>query len=186
MAPRRIVAFGLRGALAYCCAVLVHGIVHALGSRSFQPDSPAHIAMTLIALALLAAIAAPLGLVGARAERRRRLALVRAVLGRPTPGRFIAGLFAQGLLALLLLASEGAELAPDRYVTALVWGLIALLFSSWLLAESTERIVALLVALVSAGGPKKLGLRSARSTRPSRTSEPYQLFVPNRPPPAAG
>ncbi|HYZ15044.1 MAG TPA: hypothetical protein VE591_01535, partial [Candidatus Acidoferrum sp.] len=81
MPPRRLVALGLRGALASCCAVLVHGVVHGLGSRSFLWDSPAHVAMMLAAAGFLTAIAVPLGLAGPARERRRRLALVRATLG---------------------------------------------------------------------------------------------------------
>lgn len=185
MPPRRIVALGLRGALAYCCAVLVHGVVHALGSRTFQPDSAAHIVMTLIAVALLAAIAVPLGLGSAPPERRRRLALVRAALGPPSLARFATDLVVQGVLALLLLVAEGASLAPDRLVIALAWGLLALLLSTSLLTKGGEHVIALLVALVAPARTRKTASRAAQRASYRRICEPYQLFVPNRPPPVA-
>ncbi len=186
MTPRRRAAFALRGALAFSCAVLVHGAVHAVGDRGFAWDSPAHAAMLAVALALLAGVAVPLGLVGPRRERRRRLALVRAALGPLTPRGAVVGALAQVGLAAALLGAEGAVLAPDRLALALASGLVALVCCTLLLAAGGERVVALLVAL-AATRPRSAAPRPLRR-RPAprlRASEPYRLFVPTRPPPLA-
>ncbi len=135
MLARRRAAFALRGALTFSCAVLVHGAVHAVGDRSFVWDSPAHGVMLAVALALLAGVAVPLGLVGPRRERRRRLALVRAA---PGPLERAAGspaaVAGQAVLAAALLAAEGAVARARPAALALASGLVALLCSTLLLA----------------------------------------------------
>jgi hypothetical protein len=184
MSPRRGAALGLWAALTFSAAVLVHGVVHAVGARTFVWDSPAHGVMLAAALALLAAVAAPLGLVGPASERRRRLALVRAALGPVTPGLAAFGLATQALLAALLLAAEGASLEPDRLALALLCGLIALLCSAFLFRAARDRVVGLLVALVAALTPAapRTALRRF-APRPLAATDRYRLFVPNRPPP---
>lgn len=184
MSPRRRAAFGLWAALTFSSAVLVHGVVHFAGARAFVWDSPAHVAMLLAAVGLLAAVAAPLGLVGPARERRRRIALVRAGLGPVTPGLAAFGLATQAVLAALLLVAENAALDPERLVTALLCGLAALLCSAFLFRATRDRVVALLTALartLAPAGPRAALRRSA--PRPVRATLPYRLFRPNRPPP---
>jgi hypothetical protein len=185
MSPRRRAAFGLWAALTFSSAVLVHGVIHAAGARAFVWDSPAHAVMLAAALGLLAAVAAPLGLVGPARERRRRLALVRAALGPVTPGVAAFGLATQAGLAGMLLAAEGASLEPDRLAQALLCGLIALICSAFLFRAARDRVVALLVALAAALAPAtpRAALRR-RTPRTAAATVPYRLFVPNRPPPA--
>jgi hypothetical protein len=186
MTPRRRAAFALRGALTFSCAVLVHGAVHAVGDRSFVWDSPAHGVMLALALALLAVVAVPLGLVGPRAERRRRLALVRAALGPASAGGLAAGIAGQAAIAAALLGAEGASLAPERLLPALLSGLLALLCTTLLLAAGGERVVALLVALATVSARSAAPVAARRRLAPRlRAAEPYRLFVPNRPPPLA-
>jgi hypothetical protein len=185
MSSRRRAALGLWAALTFSAAVLVHGVVHAVGARTFAWDSPAHGVMLLGALALLAAVAAPLGLVGPARERRRRLALVRAGLGPVTPHLALYGLLTQAGLAAALLAAENAALEPDRLALAVLCGLVALLCTGFLFRATRDRVVALLVALTEALAPA--GPRAAlrrRAVRPVRATLPYRLFRPNRPPPA--
>lgn len=185
MRPRRQAAFGLWAALAFSFAVLVHGAIHAAGSRTFVWDSPAHGIMLAAALVLLALVAGPLGLVGPRRERRRRLALVRAALGPPSWGFTAAGLALQAALAGLLLFAEGASLEPDRVVLALACGLIALLCSAFALRATQARVVAVLVALAAAtAAPVSRAARRAVAPRAAAATIRYNLFVPNRPPPA--
>jgi hypothetical protein len=185
MAPRRIVALGLRGALALCCAVLIHGVIHGLGSRSFLWDSPGHLAMMFAAGGLFAGIAIPLGLAGPARERRRRLALVQAALGPPGPRRFGADLLTQAALAVGLLAPEGMDIAPDRLAIALLGGLVAMLCSTILLKKGEKRVIALLIELATVPPAGTPAPRLSRPVRAQRSSEPYHLFVPNRPPPVA-
>jgi hypothetical protein len=185
MAPQRRAAVGLWAALTFSSAVLVHGVIHAIGDRSFAWDSPAHAIMLVGALGLLAGVAAPLGLLGPARERRRRLALVRAALGSPSPAIAGVGLLTQAAIAALLLTAEGASLAPERLALSLACGLIALLCSGLLFRVTRERVVALLVALAAethATIPRAVVRRGLR--RPARATVPYRLFVPNRPPPA--
>jgi ABC-type proline/glycine betaine transport system permease subunit len=186
MPPRRRAAFGLWIALTFSCGVLVHGVVHAAGERSFEWDSPQHAVMSLVALALLAAVAVPLGLVGTRRERRRRLALVRASLGPATPRVVAFGVAAQAVLAVLLFAPEGVFLDSDRLLQGLLCGLVALLCSAFLFRATRDRVVGLLTALVTALASvlPRTTLRR-RAPRPARATVPYRLFIPNRPPPLA-
>jgi len=183
MRPRSA-AFGLWAALTFSCAVVVHGVVHAVGAQAFVWDSPAHVVMLAAALGLLAAVAAPLGLVGRARERRRRLALVRARLGPFTPATAAFGALTQAGIAALLLAAEGASLEPGRLAMALACGLVALICSAFLFRAARDRVVAVLAAFAAAAdlatpppAPRRLALRPARAT------VPYRLFVPNRPPP---
>jgi hypothetical protein len=185
MAPQRRAAVGLWAALTFSSAVLVHGVVHAIGDRSFVWDSPAHAIMLVAALGLLAGVAVPLGLVGPASERRRRLALVRAALGTRGPALAGVGLLTQAGIAALLLTAEGASLEPERLALSLACGLAALLCSGFLFRVTRERVVALLVALAAetlVAVPRAVVLRGLR--RPVRATVPYRLFVPNRPPPA--
>ena len=185
MSPRRRAAFGLWAALTFSAAVFVHGVVHAAGARSFVWDSPAHAVMLAAALGLLAAVAAPLGLIGPAAERRRRLALIRAALGPVTPAVAGFGLAVQAALAALLFLAEGASLEPDRLAVALLCGLVALLCSAFLFRATRDRVVAVLVALVATVAPAAQHTAlQRRAPRPAAATDPYRLFVPNRPPPA--
>ena len=184
MSPPRRAALGLWAALTFSAAVLVHGVIHAVGARAFAWDTPAHGAMLLAALGLLAAVAAPLGLIGPARERRRRLALVRAGLGPVTPGLAAFGVLTQAALAALLLVAENAALEPDRLVLALLCGLAALLCTAFLFRATRDRVVALLVAFAEAVAPAaaRASLRR-RAVSPVRATLPYRLFRPNRPPP---
>ncbi len=184
----RAAAFGLWAALTFSCAVLVHGVIHAVGAaQAFVWDSPAHVVMLAAALGMLAAVAGPLGLAGAARERRRRLALVRARLGPPTLATAAFGLLVQGAVAVLLLAAEGASLEPDRLATAAVCGLLALLCSAFVFRATRDRVVALLVAFAAAADQATAPPIIRRpALRPARATVPYRLFVPNRPPPLAG
>lgn len=184
MRPRRRAAFGLWAALTFSCAVLVHGAIHAAGARAFVWDSPAHVVMLVVALGLLAAVAAPLGLIGSARERRRRLALVRASLGPVSFKTAGFGLLVQAALAVLLFVPEGIVLEPDRLAQALLCGLVALICSAFLFRATRDRVVALLAAIVTAlaPAPPHATLRR-RAPRPARATVPYRLFVPNRPPP---
>ena len=183
MRPRSA-AFGLWAALTFSCAVLVHGVVHAVGDQAFVWDSPAHAVMLAVALAMLAAVAVPLGLVGPARERRRRLALVRARLGPPTAASVAFGLLTQAGIAGLLLAAEGASLEPARLAVALVCGLLALLCSALLFRATRDRVVALLAAFAAAADKATAPPPARRlALRPARATVPYRLFVPNRPPP---
>lgn len=180
----RTAAFGLWAALTFSCAVLVHGVVHAVGAQGFVWDSPAHMLMLAVALGMLLAVAGPLGLAGSDRERRRRLALVRAQLALSGVRTAAFGLLSQAGIAGMLLAAEGASIEPGRLATALACGLVALLCSALLFRATRDRVVALLAAFAAvldqATAPppvRRLALRPARAT------VPYRLFVPNRPPP---
>jgi hypothetical protein len=180
----RAAAFGLWAALTFSCAVLVHGVIHAVGARTFVWDSPAHGVMLAVALGLLGAVAAPLGLVGPARERRRRLALVRARLGALTPATAALGLLTQAGIAGLLLAAEGATLEPGRLALALACGLVALLCSAWLFRAGRERFVAVLAAFAATADKATAPpTRRRLALRPARATVPYRLFIPNRPPP---
>jgi hypothetical protein len=183
MRPRSA-AFGLWAALTFSCAVLVHGVIHAVGAQAFVWDSPAHVVMLAVALGLLAAVAAPLGLVGPARERRRRLALVRARLGPPGLATAAFGALTQAAVAVLLLVAEGASLEPARLAIALACGLVALACSAFLFRATRDRIVALLAAFAAAADKATAPPRLRRlALRPARATVPYRLFVPNRPPP---
>jgi hypothetical protein len=185
MAPQRRAAVGLWAALTFSSAVLVHGVVHAIGAQAFVWDSPAHVVMLLAALGLLGGVAAPLGLVGPARERRRRLALVRAALTSLGPVLAGVGLVTQAGIAALLLLAEGASLDPERLILALACGLLALLCSAFIFRATRDRVVALLVALAAASRPPVSHAVVRRSLRrPARATVPYRLFIPNRPPPA--
>ena len=185
MRPRSA-AFGLWAALTFSCAVLVHGVIHAVGAGAFVWDSPAHLVMLVAALGMLAAVAVPLGLVGRARERRRRLALVRARLGRLTPATAAFGALVQAAIAILLLAAEGASLEPARLGAALVCGLVALVCTAFLFRAGRDRVVALLAAFATAADQTTAPPPVRRlALRPARATVPYRLFVPNRPPPLA-
>jgi hypothetical protein len=186
MSPRKRKALALRAALTFSCAVLVHGVIHAAGSSSFVWDSPAHMVMLAVTLALLGGIAGPLGLAGPACERRRRLALVRAALPR-TRGAELAWVFAsQAALAVLLMGAEGTVLDPQRLAVTLVCGIAALVLSALLLAGCERRVVALLQALAATGGRRDRSCVIARrAPRLVQLAAPFRLFVPNRPPPIA-
>ncbi len=126
MRPQRQAAFGLWAALTFSCAVVVHGVIHAVGAHAFVWDSPAHVVMLAVAVGLLTGVAVPLGIVGPARERRRRLALVRAGLGPMRPALVLFGLAVQAGLAVALLAAEGAAIEPDRLAVTLLCGLVAL------------------------------------------------------------
>jgi hypothetical protein len=180
----RTAAFGLWAALTFSCAVLVHGVIHAVGAQAFVWDSPAHAVMLAAAVGLLAAVATPLGLVGPARERRRRIALVRARLGAFTPATAAFGLLTQAAIAGLLLAAEGASLDPSRLALALACGLVALLCSGWLFRATRDRFVAVLAAFAAAADTATAAPPRRRlALRPARATVPYRLFVPNRPPP---
>ena len=180
----RAAAFGLWAALTFSCAVLVHGVVHAVGSQAFVLDSPAHVVMLVVALGLLGGVAAPLGLVGRSRERRRRIALVRARLGPLTLGTAAFGAIVQAGVAALLLVAEGTSLEPGRLVLALACGLAALICTAFVFRGTRDRVVALLAAFAAAldqtTAPPPL---RRTAVRPVRATVPYRLFVPNRPPP---
>jgi hypothetical protein len=185
MSSQRRAAVGLWTALTFSSAVLVHAVVHAVGARAFVWDSPAHVAMLVFAVGLLAGVAVPLGLIGSPRERRRRLALVRAGLRADGPPLLGIGLVMQAGIAALLLLAEGAVLEPERLGIALFCGLVALLASAFLFRSTRERVVALLAALAAAIDPPIDRATLRRSLRrPARATIPYRLFVPNRPPPA--
>jgi hypothetical protein len=185
MRPQRQAAFGLWAALTFSCAVVVHGVVHAVGDHTFVWDSPAHVVMLAVAVALLAGVALPLGLVGPARERRRRLALVRAGLGPMRPALFAFGLAVQAGLAAALLAAEGAAIEPDRLVVALLCGLVALLCSGFLFRATGDRVIELLARLIENAAPAspQTTLRR-RAPRRAAATVAYRLFVPSRPPPA--
>lgn len=184
MAPQRRAALGLWAALTFSLAVIVHGAIHAAGSPDFVWDSPAHVAMLAAALGLLAAAVVPLGLIGPGAERRRRLALVRAGLGPVGPLTLAVGALVQALTAVLLLAAEGISLQPDRLIMAIACGLLALLCSAFLFRAARDRAVAALVTIVAVAPPAAPALARRRRVAPRLAATiAYRLFVPNRPPP---
>jgi hypothetical protein len=185
MHPRRRAALGLRVALTFAFAVLVHGAIHAAGSGTFVWDSPAHVVMLLAALGLLGGVAVRLGVVGPARERRRRLALVRAGLGAPAPLTVLAGALTQAAIAMALFLPEGIALEPDRIVAAALSGLLALACAAFVFRATRERVLATLVALASSAvraRPHGVTRRARRAV--VRTTVAYRLFVPNRPPPA--
>jgi hypothetical protein len=180
----RAAAFGLWAALTFSCAVVVHGVIHAVGSQAFVWDSPAHAVMLAVALGLLGTVAAPLGLIGRARERRRRIALVRAQLGPLTIGTAAFGAVVQAAVAGLLLVAEGTSLEPGRLALALVCGLAALICTAFVFRTTRDRVVALLFAFAAAADQETAPPLLRRvAVRPARTTVPYRLFVPNRPPP---
>ncbi len=186
MSPRRRAAVGLWVALTFSFAVLVHGVLHAVGSRSFEWDSPAHVAMTVAALALLGLMAWHLGAAAPASERRRRVALLRAEL-RPIARRTVlAGAALQAAIAVLLLLAEGQSLDANRVVPAIFAALLALLCSALLLRAARDRVVALLVAFAEAVAfaSPPYASRRLRPARVARAGIAFRLFVPNRAPPA--
>ena len=185
MRPRPA-AFGLWAALTFSCAVLVHGVIHAAGARAFVWDSPAHLVMSAVALGLLIAVAAPLGLVGRASERRRRLALVRARLGPITPATMVFGALTQAGVAALLFVPEGTSLEPGRLAMALGCGLVALFCTAFLFRAARVRVVAVLASFAAVADQATAPRPICRpALRPARAAVPYRLFVPTRPPPLA-
>lgn len=185
MSARRS-ATALRAALTFSCAVLVHGAAHAAGDRGFAWDSPIHVALVAVALALLGGAAAALGFGRPAAERRRRLALVRAALPAGSPAGAARGLLAQAAIAGAIFLSEGTVVAPDRVALAVLCGLIALAVSTFVFRRGPRHIVAVLAALhearerSAAAPPRRTG-----APLPALAAGDYRLFVPNRPPPLA-
>ena len=182
----RAAAFGLWAALTFSCAVVVHGVVHAVGAQAFVWDSPAHVVMLAVALGMLRAVAAPLGLVGPARERRRRLALVRAQLGpgrlahrgvrrcSPRPGSPALLLAAEGAVASSLAGSRPRWRAGSPRCSA----------RRCLFRATRDRVVALLAAFAAAADQATAPPPVRRlALRPARATVPYRLFVPNRPPP---
>jgi hypothetical protein len=185
MRPQRQAAFGLWAALTFSSAVVVHGVIHAVGDHTFVWDSPAHVVMLVVAVGLLAAVSLPLGLVGPARERRRRLALVRAGLGPMRPALVLFGLAVQTGLAFALLAAEGSAIEPDRLVVTLLCGLAALLCSGFLFRTTRDRVIELLARLIErAAPPSPRTILRRRAPRRATATVAYRLFVPNRPPPA--
>lgn len=184
--PRRLAALALRAALTYFCAVLVHGAVHAAGSRSFALESPAHVVMLLTALAGLLGAAYALGVFAPAAERRRRLALNRASLPLHGPAAIAATVAGQGFLAAALFLPEGTGLDPQRLLLAVVCGLLALVLTTVLFAARSRGVVNLLAAFFALRERRVAPLTfHVRTACRVRTSAPSRLFVPNRPPPIA-
>ena len=185
MRSQRRAAFGLWAALTFSSAVVVHGVIHAVGDHAFVWDSSAHVVMLVAAVALLAAVALPLGLFGSARERRRRLALVRAGLGPMRPALVVFGLAVQAGLAVALLAAEGAAIEPDRLVVTLLCGLVALLCSGFLFRATRDRVIDLLARLIEGDAPAPpRATLCRRAPRRAAATVAYRLFVPNRPPPA--
>ncbi len=185
MSPRRRAAVGLWVALTFSFAVLVHGVIHAVGSGTFVWDSPAHVVMLFGALVLLAGIAGRLGFGGRASERRRRIALVRSVLGEYTAATAAIGVATQAAVAVLLFVAEGESLEPARLLPAILAGIVALLCSALIFRATRDRVVAFLIAL-AAPQPASLPRASLRRrvARLARTGVAHRLFVPTRPPPA--
>ncbi len=185
MSPRRRAALGLWVALTFSFAVLVHGVIHAVGSGGFVWDSPVHVAMGAIALLLLAGASARLGLRGPARERRRRIALVRADLRPLSRGTLLCGAVTQLAIALLVLLPEGASLDADRTIPAVFAGVLALVLSALLLRATRDRVVTLLLAAVAcvAAAPLPRAARCTASARIPRAGISFRLFVPNRAPP---
>ena len=185
MSSRRRAALGLWVALTFSFAVLVHGVIHAAGSGGFVWDSPFHVVLGTVALVLLAAACARLGLAAPAAERRRRIALVRADLRPFSRGTVLFGAVAQLAIALLILLPEGVSLDPDRTVAAALAGLVALVLSALLLRAARDRVVALLVAVVAnvapAPAPRTARRRGAHCV--AHAGIAFRLFAPNRAPP---
>jgi hypothetical protein len=184
MPARRRAAFGLWTALTFSSAVVVHGVVHAVGSRAFEWDSPAHVGMLVGAIGLLGTVVVRLGVFGAASDRRRRLALVRSALAPATTSFALVGLLTQILIAVALFVPEGVGLDPERLVSAIACGLIALLCSAFWLRATGERVVSFLVACCAlriAAAPRTALARTV--IEPLRATAPYHLFMPTRPPP---
>jgi hypothetical protein len=187
MPPRQATAVALRAALTFSCAVLLHDVLHAAGDRSFVLDSPAHLGMAAVALAMLAYAGVLLGLFASSVERRRRLALVRAALPRAGPVDTALGLATQGILAIALFGTEqDVRFAPERLVLAIVCGLVGLAISAFVFTGSTRRIVAALAALFATRDRRRAAHASIRhAVLPVRIRADFRLFIPNRPPPLA-
>ena len=183
MSARQRAALALRAALTFSCAVLVHGAVHAAGSGSFVLDSPAHGIMAACALALLGGACIPMGVFAAPAERRRRLALLRAAVA---PGRWtiLAALLTQVALAVALLGAEGATISPHRVVAAVVCGVVALALTTLALRFSSRRIADFLSAIFAACDRTR-AVVALRTTDAGvvRVLVAFRMFPANRPPP---
>lgn len=133
----------LTAALVYPFAVLVHAVVHLVGSERLVGFSVPHILMLVSALATLAAGGRSIGIGAGRWERRRRVALVRADLRRfslPSLGIIVA---AEAALAAALLGLEGADLDAHRLLPAIVAGSLTLLLTAAFVRCSGERIAAI-------------------------------------------
>jgi hypothetical protein len=148
--------------LIYPFAVLVHAVVHLVGSELPVGLSVPHVLMLVSALATLAAGGRSIGIGAGTWERRRRVALVRADLRRfslPSLGIIVV---AEAALAAALLALEGAALDAHRLLPAILAGLLTLVLSAAFVRCTGERIASVVAwrpPAVRAGAPSLSAFR---------------------------
>jgi hypothetical protein len=144
---------------------------------------PAHLALVALMAVATAAAAYGLGYGLPDAERRRRVALVRAALRvdrRPLLGPAV-GAVVQAMIVLSTLSLDEAALHPERVALAVVVGVLAVLAGSFAIRIAERRVLDL--ALAHAPRVRaRLATARRRITLP-RTARLSTLFRPNRAPP---
>lgn len=146
----RLGAWGLTGALAYSFAVIIHGVIHAVGVDHAVILSTPHAIMALSAIVLLALSVRALGAGTTNAERRRRLALVRTHFARASTSVTVAIAAGEVLLAGGLFLTEGVAPDLDRLGIAILSGAIALGLTALALRVARRRVIAVVAFFVAA------------------------------------
>jgi hypothetical protein len=144
---------------------------------------PAHLALVALMAVATAAAAFGLGYGLPDAERRRRIALVRAALRLdryPLLGP-AAGAVAQAMIVLSTLSLDEAALQPERLALAVVVGVLAVVAGSLAIRTAERRVLDL--ALARAPRVRTHLTTARRRVALPRTARLSTLFRPNRAPP---
>jgi hypothetical protein len=152
------------GTLAYSFAVVVHVLVHVIGSADAASSLVPHIVEAAIAGVALLLSGWWLGAFAGGAERRRRLALVRGDLRVVTRCHFSGALGSVALMAAGLFLAEGATVDADRGVVAVLSSVIALALTALCLRSAGARFVAVVGWFARpAGAPRRAARALERS-----------------------
>ena len=171
MRTDRLRASFLTGAVALAVALVLHATLHALIEPA-EARSLAHVLELLVAAGIFVPALAALGAANTTAERRRRLALVRAGLPRST-GAVVAIALAEAAIAGGLCAVEGTTGDLNGLIAALVCAAIALVLTLVGLRAARERVIAMLrwwIARID-HAPPATGRATFRPTRASALHE---------------
>jgi hypothetical protein len=123
---------------------------------------------------------------GARADRRRRLAIARAAMRRSGSLPFVAACVLQAGTACGTLAFEDAVLDGTRLALAVVATVLALLVGALALRHVERRFLRLVEAVFVSPKPHQRSARRRNATDVfvyAASAWLYFLFVPKRPPP---
>jgi hypothetical protein len=170
-------------------ATLVHLVAEAsaLGPGALTPAFMLrHVYLGVLLALSLASFARTVGLGGPRAELRRRVALLGAILRGPRAPAMLAALMAAQLAFFALTQlGEGIPLLGGDLVLGLTLGLLGSLAAGLLvstLGRSLARVAARTLAWPRPPAPPA-PLLVCTAPSPRSAAAVFTLFVPNRPPP---